>query len=165
MPRYRYNEDGSLTIIDDSPNSHQPNPGRSPRPTDNRSGQDHGDNGFPLFRARMHVLLIILGIVAAAFMLASCSESGGEFSHKMSEKAWTEFKASDAKHSVMEQGWASIEGRDPAGNPVLAGLEGHDWGYGFGLLGPGTKAIFENFERNVNEVGQMMEAGLDDLDI
>lgn len=161
MPRYAQNPDGTLTIIDDSSDSHQPSP--PPRPTDRRSGQDHSNNGFPVLRARMHVLCIILGILATVMLLCSCSESGGEFAHGMSEFAWTQFRESDTKHSVIERAAAGLEDRESAWDGIFERMANHDWGYGPKMLAPGTEAVFENAQANVDAIAKMAGEGLEQL--
>lgn len=114
----------------------------------------------------MRVICIILGIVAALSMLVSCSDTGGEFAHKMSDDAWAEFKASDTPHSIIEQVGKSAEsGHDSIGGKTIDAVGKHDWGYGLGLIGPGIGAIGENLEGNLTDIGAMIDEFFENIDI
>lgn len=149
MPRYRYNPDGTLTILDDSSSSHQPDPGSTGGGGGNGGGSGNGEHS--LFRARMHVLMILLGVVAGALMFLSLAEQGGEFSqfvHKMGGAEWAAFQKSEAPHNVMEVASKSI------------GEHGPD---GFSIVGTGLSRCFQNLDSNLKDIGGMLEEGIEDV--
>ena len=142
MPRYKYNPDGTLTILDDSPSSHQPD-------SDPPGGGGNGDDrGVSLLRARMHVLMVLLGAVAVAFMLFSLTEQGGEFSqfaHKMDATEWTSLREGNAPHNVMD---------------VLSKSMGGHRETGLDTVGAGLSRCFPNLDANLRGLGEMAEEGV-----